>query len=174
VFPTNPTKHEEVSLYIIPSKSNLFSIILVLFLPQLLEKEESSYFMKLIINLINYYINDIYKDYKYILNDKCKNISNLKLKDRCINKYISKNKFILKKQMDDIKKYSKFVGYLPNCVSLDHFKKEINTYIISKISNKEKIIDISKLNFWRDIPKLIIKILAGSITSSIFAGQVKC
>ena len=70
--------------------------------------------------------------------------------------------------------YSTFVGYLPKCSSLDIFKKELRTYINTFITNDKDIIDIGKLNFWYDIPKIFIKILSQSIVSSAISGEIRC
>jgi hypothetical protein len=117
-----------------------------------LVSENCSYIVKLIINIISYYIDNMYRH-----RDSTKSIS--------------------KEQIDKIKTYAKFVDYLPKCTSLTHLKKEINKYIITKIANKNNkggFIDISKLDFWYDIPKLVIKILGESIISSVIHGKVEC
>ena len=116
-----------------------------------LANENCSYIVKLIINIITYYIDDMYRHYDSISSISVKKIKN-------------------------IKSYLKFVQYLPNCGSLDNLKYEINIYINKIISTKNKgnLIDINKIDFWYDIPKIIIKILGKSIVSSIFSSKIKC
>ena len=115
------------------------------------KKINCSYIVKLIINIISYYIDNIHRHY-----DSTKSIS--------------------KKQIDNIKSYAKFVDYLPDCQSLDILKTELNKFI-TKIANKENkgtFIDISKLDFWYDIPKLVIKILADGTLTYMRRGVVSC
>jgi hypothetical protein len=116
-----------------------------------LANEKCSYIVKLIINIISYYIDDMYRHYNSITT-------------------------ISKKKIKNIKSYTEFVQYLPNCGSLDNLKYEINDYINKIISTKNKgnLIDISKIDFWYDIPKIVIKILGKSIVSSIFSSKIKC
>jgi len=117
-----------------------------------LNNENCSYIVKLIINIITYYIDNMHR-------------------------HIDSIKLISKEQIDNIKSYAKFSSYLPNCHSLTTLKKELNKFIISKIVNKKNtgtFIDISKLDFWYDIPKLVIKILVESTFSSVFHREVSC
>ena len=114
-----------------------------------LDNNNCNYIVKLIINIIIYYIDDLYRNRDSI-------------------------KLIIKKRVDEIKIYSTFVGYLPKCSSLDIFKKELRTYTNTFITNDKDIIDIGKLNFWYDIPKIFIKILSQSIFSSAISGEIRC
>ena len=81
-------------------------------LPPFLANNNCSYIVKTIINIITYYIDNMHRHF-----DSTKSIS--------------------KEQIDNIKSYAKFVGYLPNCQSLTTLKTELNKFIITKIANKK-------------------------------------